>query len=238
MALTKEYFFERVKKDDTTGCWIWTGFLASGGYGRMSFGHKGMMLAHRFSYQMFVDPNVNWGEVICCHRCDNPACVNPDHLFVGTQKDNMSDCRSKGRMKAAGKLLPPGRCHKGHRLEGRNAIQKAGGLRCRTCAYEGKYRLVKQKIRAKREAQGLRPNTLLSEDECLEVIRLRVFGGLTSKEIASKYKMNPGTVTGLVFGHGGKKYKRVIAYRESIAADIKRVRADDLKQAIARLRRG
>ena len=81
-----------------SGCWEWSGTKSSDGYGELSiscFGDKRKFRAHRISYAFFngVDPK----EKLVCHHCDNPACINPDHLFLGTHKDNMKDMRSKGR---------------------------------------------------------------------------------------------------------------------------------------------
>lgn len=90
-------FWAFVKK--TKGCWLWIGTLAKGkwgGYGsiRLPYG-KGMIKAHRLSWEMRFGPIPKGLQV--CHSCDNPACVRPDHLFVGTQSDNQKDCEKKKR---------------------------------------------------------------------------------------------------------------------------------------------
>jgi hypothetical protein len=76
-------------------CRHWIGQLNQYGYGRMSFLGKHAQRAHRVSYLLFV------GEIpdgLCvCHHCDNPSCVNPDHLFLGTKDDNNKDKCRKGR---------------------------------------------------------------------------------------------------------------------------------------------
>ena len=84
----KEKFLSYLKVAEN-GCWIWQRYKNHAGYGRF-MSHR----AHRVSFTMFKgDPT---GFVVC-HHCDNPPCVNPDHLFLGTVKDNVSDMMAKGR---------------------------------------------------------------------------------------------------------------------------------------------
>lgn len=75
-------------------CWIWSSARNNKGYGFFSYKGKAT-LAHRFSYEVYVG-NIKKGFQIC-HICDNPACVNPKHLFMGTQIQNMKDCVQKKR---------------------------------------------------------------------------------------------------------------------------------------------
>ena len=91
----------KIKKDDN-GCWVWTGSLHKPmPYGRVrlrSFaGHPTRFTwrAHRASYIAFKG-NIPEGMYVC-HSCDNPSCINPDHLFLGTHQDNMDDMHAKGR---------------------------------------------------------------------------------------------------------------------------------------------
>jgi len=89
-----EYINHRVSIDETTGCWNWLGKLDKDGYGEFFFNNT-KSRAHRSVYEHFI------GQIpaglIACHKCDNPSCVNPDHIFLGTSKDNAIDARDKGR---------------------------------------------------------------------------------------------------------------------------------------------
>ena len=87
-------FFKFVKK--TESCWEWIGAKNERGYGVFTKNRTNIK-AHRFSWEL-VYGKINGGMFIC-HSCDNPSCVNPNHLFIGNQKDNMADCKSKGRMR-------------------------------------------------------------------------------------------------------------------------------------------
>lgn len=91
---TEDRFFSKIDKNSENGCWIWTGSKVSNRYGGMLVGHK-HMLAHRYSYELHKGKIEN--DLYVCHKCDNGFCVNPDHLFLGTQKDNMCDMIKKGR---------------------------------------------------------------------------------------------------------------------------------------------
>lgn len=80
-------------------CWDWTGSLNSCGYGNFRLGR--VVSAHRVAWRLWrSDP----GICSVLHQCDRPSCVNPGHLFLGSQRDNMRDCVTKGRMPRAGKF--------------------------------------------------------------------------------------------------------------------------------------
>lgn len=89
-----ERFFMFVKKTDT--CWLWTGYL-SDGYGRIHVKRDGRQVkVHRFSYELHKGP-IPEGLVVR-HTCDVPHCVNPEHLVLGTQRDNIADSVERGRV--------------------------------------------------------------------------------------------------------------------------------------------
>jgi hypothetical protein len=89
---------KKIKKNEHSGCWEWTGSRKDNGYGVISINNH-QEYTHRLSYKLFV------GEIpdgLCVlHRCDNPPCINPCHLFLGTKQDNIQDCLAKGRANTA-----------------------------------------------------------------------------------------------------------------------------------------
>jgi len=93
MKTIEERFWEKVKKTKT--CWLWKGSIVLDRYGQIFIG-KRKIRAHRLSW------TIHFGEIpkglLVCHHCDNPSCVNPKHLFLGTNKDNLLDAGKKGRL--------------------------------------------------------------------------------------------------------------------------------------------
>lgn len=136
------FFWSRVDKNGPvhivlqTRCWIWTGAtMQPWRYGRIRLGrvHTG---SHRYSYFL---ANGQWPNPMCLHRCDNPPCVNPTHLFEGTNLDNARDKLAKGRHRSGRPVQEY--CIRGHRVAGDNAAPRndndgRSSVRCRSCRDE------------------------------------------------------------------------------------------------------
>lgn len=90
-----ERFEEKFIPEPMSGCWLWTGALYPRGYGKFWFDGE-LGLAHRASLSLYCDRPA--ADKLVCHRCNNPQCVNPDHLYIGTQSDNMKQARRDGRV--------------------------------------------------------------------------------------------------------------------------------------------
>ena len=104
--------FEQKFIPSTSGCWTWTAGLSDKGYGRFTLGKE--QYAHRASWIFY---HGNPGALDVLHRCDNPKCVNPNHLFLGTHTDNMHDMIRKGRHRPRGGSKDSAFCKHGHMFD-------------------------------------------------------------------------------------------------------------------------
>lgn len=129
-----ESFTKRVQK--TEGCWLWTGPQRKptgkggwGAYGLFRPKRRINYYAHRFSWR------INYGPIpdgmFVCHKCDNPTCVRPDHLFLGTHKDNMGDAKRKGRVRNQNFYVTE--CPRGHVYTDDNTYLHNRKRHCKAC---------------------------------------------------------------------------------------------------------
>lgn len=117
-------FWGRVQRGAAVECWPWLGAVTSRGYGTV--GIEGRDVAtHRLAYELTHGPILD--GLFACHRCDNPRCCNPAHIFAGTPKDNQVDCARKGR-----KNFPLGERHGSAKLD----ADKVRAIRARRAAGE------------------------------------------------------------------------------------------------------
>ncbi|MDO9580401.1 MAG: HNH endonuclease signature motif containing protein [Bacteroidales bacterium] len=169
-------FWPKVKQTD--GCWLWLGAKDSDGYGSIKIGNHRGTHAHRIAYALKVGHIPTGLSVL--HSCDNPSCVRPDHLFLGTQLDNVNDMAKKGRDHKAMGDRNASRLYPEKRLRGeRHPFRLHPDLHAR----------------GERAA-----NAKLKEGQVIEIRRSWEARELSQHALARKYGVTLATVNSIVLG--------------------------------------
>lgn len=193
------------KSPHPKGCWIWIGQTNSDGYGRFVVRKKSIS-AHRITCRMKHGP---LGEGVCaCHTCDNPSCVNPDHLFPGTKLDNARDRESKGRgnkptgdkhwMKRSPEKIKRGEDHWAARMPERYRRGDNHPARLhpeRMCRGDRHPKRLRPELNPRGEKH---PLARLTETQVIEIRRIRDERVLTLQQIADKFGMTKSSIEKIV----------------------------------------
>lgn len=180
-----ERFWSRVDRRGPDDCWDWTGRRHRQGYGIIWLGMK-PLLAHRVAYELAVGPVPD--DLCVCHRCDRPPCVNPAHLFPGTQQENMADMRRKRRSRR----LTAAQVEELRRL--REAGMTVGDAAARFGVCRGTISREVRLGQGKGERNG---NARLRPEQVREIRRLGRLG-VGPKALAALYPVGPSAISAIV----------------------------------------
>jgi hypothetical protein len=212
---TTERFWAKVKKTDI--CWTWKGSRNGDGYGHFFFNGR-VMLAHRVVWTMANGAIPDGLQVL--HKCDNPPCVRPDHLFLGTQLDNLADMEKKGRRDwSKGETCHDARLTEQQVIEIRDSSHPHDTQFCKMAAE--KYKVTPSHIRAiitgkkwkyliedgstlipylnTNHFGELNPSAKLTEQEVIQILSF-LKQGISGKELAAKYMVTKTTISRIKTG--------------------------------------
>jgi len=161
--------WSRVEKLPGDGCWLWRGGINTAGYGFLTLrdyqgGSRGFR-AHRLAYTLTTGEPIPEGLYLC-HKCDNRRCVRPDHMFLGTARDNTWDAIAKGRLY---RDAPHDTCQRGHPMSGRNLLtsRRPDGSPIRNCRACGR---LSENARRRRRTQEAKQQKTTYGDAAVGVL--------------------------------------------------------------------
>ena len=183
-----ERFWSKVAKTDD-GCWLWTAGGTKAGYG-LFHPSTVKVYAHRYSYVLANGP-IPEGMVVR-HDCDTPRCVNPAHLRLGTNADNVRDRVQRGRTTRKG--APSGStCRRGHERNEANVYRRPDGkISCRVCRVD------------RDRARGLKPANRLSDDEARTVAAMYTSGAGSQREVGAMFGITASGVSRVLARAGAR----------------------------------
>jgi hypothetical protein len=126
--------------EPNSGCWLWLGGTDRLGYGKVNV--QGHFLAHRLAYAE-THGDIPEGLLVL-HKCDVPSCVNPDHLYIGDDQDNMNDMAARGRGNNGWRDVT--QCVNGHEFDEENTYWRGKWRNCRACGRENAARLRAERV--------------------------------------------------------------------------------------------
>lgn len=201
----KARFEAKYQKGEPDECWEWTASRNGLGYGSCSASLYGEQLAHRVAYRLAYG-DIPEGHSIC-HTCDNPPCVNPDHLFAGTHAENMADAAGKGRIRCPGMPGESNPVSKFTQADKDDMVQryldgeKQADIAARYGAHRGTVRKVVKKHcdfdGRTRRGGSLNVNSKLTDDQVREV-RRRYRLGESQQAIADDYGVSQVAVSCII----------------------------------------
>lgn len=122
---------DKIERIPWSGCWIWMGGLNGDGYGNYKDSEGTQHRAHRLVWTI-LRGSIPLGLFVL-HKCDIRCCVNPEHLYIGDQVDNIGDALARDRIQGRNRGIT--HCHRGHEFTSENTrVETTGSRRCRTCA--------------------------------------------------------------------------------------------------------